>query len=137
MYFIGDGNDELNARCGIVTGIRSSGPIVWIVRCWSTYGLLLTWTIICCVFQGRQSRQSIYMHRRWISKKYSIPTGIGALGAFAWHCLEQFGKPERGSLHKCNGRYMTRTWKKICNVQYNCQIHKWTWRYQQTSAIVG
>jgi hypothetical protein len=61
------------------------------------------------------------------SKKYYIPTGIGTLDAFAVHCLKPFRPPALRRLQHWNGRYITRTWQKICDVKYKWQIQMWTW----------
>jgi hypothetical protein len=53
-----------------------SGPIFWTVRFRSKHGMFLTWTMICCEFQGRQPRQSLSLHRKWNHKQYCIPTRI-------------------------------------------------------------
>ena len=44
-----------------------------------TYWLLLTWAIISCLFQRWQSRQSLYLHRKWNYQKYCVSTSIGKL----------------------------------------------------------
>ena len=44
-----------------------------------THWLLLTWVIICCLFQSWQSRQSLYLHRKWNYQKYCVSTSIGKL----------------------------------------------------------
>ena len=50
--------------------------IVWVIF---THWLLLTWAIICCLFQSWQSRQSLYLHRKWNYQKYCVSTSIGKL----------------------------------------------------------
>ena len=41
--------------------------------------LLLTWAIICCLFQSQQSKQSLYLHRNWNYQEYCVSTSIGKL----------------------------------------------------------
>ena len=44
-----------------------------------THWLLLTWAIICCLFQSGQSRQSLYLHGNWNYQEYCVSTSIGKL----------------------------------------------------------
>ena len=44
-----------------------------------THWLLLTWAIICCLFQSRQTRQSLYLHGNWNYQEYCVSTSIGKL----------------------------------------------------------
>jgi hypothetical protein len=67
-------------------------------------------------------------------EKYCLPTGIGTLGAFAVHCLEPFRPSALRRLQHWDGRYITRTWHKICAVKYKWQIQMWKWVQLQTSA---
>ena len=50
--------------------------ILWLIF---THWLLLTWANICCLFQSCQSRQSLYLHRKWNYQKYCVSTSIGKL----------------------------------------------------------
>ena len=34
---------------------------------------------ICCLFQSRQSRQSLYLHENWNNQEYCVSTSIGKL----------------------------------------------------------
>ena len=55
---------------------RTIFRIVWLIF---THWLLLAWAIICCLFQSRQSRQSLYLHRNWNYQEYCVSTSIGKL----------------------------------------------------------
>ena len=50
--------------------------IVWLIF---THWLLLTWAIICCLFESRQCRQSLYQHGNWNYQEYCLSKSIGKL----------------------------------------------------------
>ena len=58
---------------------QSTGTIFRIVWLIFTRWLLLAWAIICCLFQSRRSRQSLYLHGNWNYQEYCVSTSIGKL----------------------------------------------------------
>ena len=59
-----------------ITINKAQGQSVWLIF---THWLLLTWAMICFLFQSRRSRQSLYLHGNWNYEEYQVSTSIGKL----------------------------------------------------------
>ena len=80
-----------------------------------THWLLLAWAIICCPFQSRQSRQSLYLHGNWNYQEYCVSTSIGKLNILET-CIFFFSHLNK--LSRSN------TWPGTASSQYNSSYLK-------------